>query len=88
MEKNTISKNFAEDSVLSFKDGQQIKGSNDVSEAIIDFCESYLQGYKNAEKREFVTGICSVVVITGICLGATYIVKHKKKSKNIKEEEA
>lgn len=86
MKKNTISKHFTEDSVLSFKDGQQIKGSNDVSEAIIDFCESYLQGYKNAEKREFVTGICGGVIITSIFIGVTYIVKHKKKSKKIKEE--
>ena len=87
---NNISRLLTEDSMLGFTNGDQIKGSEEVSEVILNCCREYNQAYNDTKKQLFVNDVRSGLVTGGIFvvvgLGIGYIVKRIKKSKNIKKE--
>ena len=81
---NKITKYLTDDSQICYQDGIKITGANDVSESIIEYCESYNAGYKEAFKREVVKGIGIGLVVTfGVISVVTIVRQHKR---NLKEE--
>jgi len=75
-----------DESVLCFADGEHIKGSDEVAKVILGCCEEYLRGYRETEKKTFVTGMVIGAVVISIYEGFNYFIKRKKKSKKLKEE--
>lgn len=85
---NKIAKYLTDDSQICYQDGVKITGANDVSEAIIDYCKGYNEGYKWAFKREVGKGVIIGTAIIGGAIGMSIIVKLKRRKKLNEDERA